>query len=308
MDPTTHFWYKGLGGELFRLCDDAKWVNGTQPVDNKRPYVPCRSCQELYADDLVIEKQLLDPLPSSPGNQLVPSHTPNPVEYSHLEGVAIPRNGVSKTMMNHPVALATFARFYGATGPQKVTMVRDARLFITDPKGYACRDYYRDFRNTLRKTHWQTNDIGTFEAALEPLVSQQTKQNKQEHYRKLGEAYIKYWKKHDAHFFDILPSSIEIAELTIRISLEVGMSYHGDNLALKLWLPAPRPTRSFRQVVQYLTTKNEYPGWRQDWQMALWDVRREEVLPPVPIPRDFALAVEGQAMAFQQIWQSLGEL
>ena len=38
----------------------------------------------------------------------------------------------------------------------------------------------------------------------------------------------------------------------------------------------------------------------------LWDVRRKEILTKVSMPKDFALALEGQAMAFQQIWNSLG--
>ena len=86
------------------------------------------------------------------------------------------------------------------------------------------------------------------------------------------------------------------------------MSYHGDNLALKLWLPAPRPTRPFRQVIQYLTELRDYPDWRQEWQKSLWDVRREEVLQRVSIPKDFGITVEAQAVAFLQIWNRFDEL
>ena len=185
-------------------------------------------------------------------------------------------------------------------------MVRDARLMVSDPRGYRSRGYYFQLRNTLSQTHWLTNDISTFENALDPLVAEQTKQGKKEHYRQIGDSYIDLWKKRDASYFKIPSTDLEVAGLKIRISAEVGMSFGGDDLALKLWLNSPRPTRSYRQAIQYLTEEGS-GGWHQNWQTALWDVRRLETLPRVSIPKDFALALEGQAMAFQQIWKSLGD-
>lgn len=204
------------------------------------------------------------------------------------------------------IPMTAFARFYEATPPAKVIMVREARLMVSDPRGYRGRDYYLDLRNTLRQTHWATNDIATFEAALGPLVAHQVIPGKKEHYQKVGDAYIAFWKKRGATFFRVPDCLIDIAGLKIRVAPEVGMSYGGDKLALKLALPAPRPTRQFRQAVQYLTAQGR-GEWPHDWQAALWDVRREEVLPPVSVPRDLALALEGQAMAFQEIWKRLGE-
>lgn len=248
-------------------------------------------------EDIVRGELLLDP--TSPVDDPLRS-----MVYSPKYGEP-PHGEAASTMEIKSVPIATFARFYEATGPRKVTMVRDARIFQSDPTGYSGRDYYRDFRNTLKQTHWQTNKISTFEAALDALVAEQTIAGKQEHYRTLGEAYIKVWKKHDAHFFRVPTVSLEIAGLNIRVVTEVGMRFHGDNLALKLLLTAPRPTRQFRQAVQHLTARGRDPSWRADLQAAIWDVRREEILPQLPIPKDFQLALEGQAMAFRQIWDSL---
>jgi hypothetical protein len=204
------------------------------------------------------------------------------------------------------IPMAAFARFYEATGPQKVAMVRDARLYQSDPDGYTGRDYYYDLRNTLRQTHWKTDDIAIFEVALDPLLSRQKQEGKREDYRAIGQAYISFWRKRDAHFFDIPGAQIDLAGLPIRVSTEVGMVYHGDNLALKLWFNAPRATRAFRQAIKYMMEQGRHPAaWRQDWQAAIWDVRREEVLPEVPTPRDLERALEGQAGAFQQIWKRL---
>ena len=301
-DPTTHFWYEGKNAKYFRLCDDVEW-KGESLIANKAtapsPYVPCRACKELYANDMVIGEQLLNPHDS--------------VVYSPLNGgYTIETEGTLMTTVNIAprISIATFARFYEATGPQKVTIVRDARTFQIDPDGYKKRDFYWDFRNTLRKTHWQTGDITTFEVALEPLISRQKEAGKREHYQTLGRAYIDYWTKRGAEYFDVqrTSSDIDLAGLTVHVFPEVGMRYHGDNLAVRMWLNAQHSTRPFRQVTHYLTEQAKQLGWKSDWQSGLWDVRREELLPVPPIPKDFALALEAQAVAFQRLWERISKV
>ena len=65
-DPTTHFWYEGLLGERLRLCDDVKWDDEPWEPQDFEPYVPCRPCKELYAQDVLAGKQLLEPIPWDP--------------------------------------------------------------------------------------------------------------------------------------------------------------------------------------------------------------------------------------------------
>ncbi len=202
------------------------------------------------------------------------------------------------------IPVSTFGRFVEASPSQKVKVVRDSRLYQSDPQGYAARDFYRDFRNTLKQTHWQTNDISRFEAALPSLISRQGIAGKRDHFQKLGEAYIAFWKKHDgANCFDLKPEVVSMADLDIRGVAELGLREHGDALAVKLSLPAPRPTRLFRQVIQYVNgqalVRNSH------LQPVIFDVRRETILQPAPIPREFQLALEGEAMAFRQIWEGL---
>ncbi len=295
-DPSTHFWYKARDNQYRRVCDDLGWPTGVPLIsDSSRIYVPCAECRSLYVEDIIRGNQRLDAVSH------VDSPLPSVVHFPKFGGS--PDKERVSTLEIDSVPVATFARFFEATAPHKVRIVRDSRLYQSDPKGYRARDYYLEFRNTLRQTHWLTNNISTFEAALDHLVSKQKDAGRQEHYRKLGEAYISFWKKRDADFFDIRQEIVPVAGLSIRVVSEVGMRYGGDELALKLSLSAPKPTRSFRQVIQHLSgqalTRNP------KLQPLLWDVRREEILPPVPIPRDFQLALEGQAGAFRQIWEGL---
>lgn len=207
-----------------------------------------------------------------------------------------------------PIEMSSFARFYEATGPQKVVIVRDARLFQSDPDSYAGRDYYFDLRNTLRQTHWATGDVATFQNALDALCARQKQPGKQDHLRAIGENYVRFWSKPGARTFEVPRAQISLAGLPIRVSAEIGMDYQGDRLAVKMWFNSPRATRAYRQSVKFMMDQAITDGsWANAWQPVILDVRRAEILPPVPIPRDLRRALEGQAGAFLQIWGGLDE-
>ncbi|MBM3926714.1 MAG: hypothetical protein FJ320_12205 [SAR202 cluster bacterium] len=210
-------------------------------------------------------------------------------------------------MKTRPIPMSAFARFYEASPLNKVTRVRNALLMAVDPEGYKVRDYYLDLRNTLSETHWRTGDILSFEEALDALVEEQEDSRKKGHYLAAGRAYIDFWKKQDARYFCVPSSEVEIAGLPVEVTTEVGMRCREGSFALKLWFNAGKPTRQFRQAVQFMTCMGRDGSWREEWQPAVWDVRRQAVLPPIPIPKEFGLALEGQSAAFQRIWGRLEE-
>jgi hypothetical protein len=204
-----------------------------------------------------------------------------------------------------PIPVAAFARFYESSSLNKVVRARNAHLMVTDPEAYRIRDHYLDLRNTLAKTHWKTGEIADFEKALGPLVNEQADSRKGEHYLMAGEAYVDFWKKQEAEYFKVPSSDIRIAGLPIEVTTEVGMRRRGESFALKLWFNAGKPTRQFRQAVYYMTDRVRNGGWREDWRLGVWDLRRQVILMPTPLPREFGLALEGQAAAFRQIWSRL---
>ncbi len=295
-DPATHFWYNARDDRYRRVCDDEAWPLGAALVSAASDvYVPCTECRSLYVEDMVRGDMRLSATP-------VVEDLSDSVVYSPKLG-GYPQENVEHPMEIGNVALATFARFSEASMSQRVRVVRDARLFRSDPESYTGRDYYFDLRNTLRKTHWQpgAGSIEAFEAALDTLLAKADKvKGRADHYEAISEAYITFWKKQDAQFFPVAPSNVELAGLSIHVTAEVGMRYDGNNLALKLILTAPKQTRHFRQVIQFLS--DEAFLNRPNLQPAIWDVRRGEILPRVPIPKDFRLALEGDAAAFRHMW------
>ena len=303
-DRRTHFWYQLPSGELHRLCDDAKWPDNTPPRSNNSTIdIPCLKCRDLYLEDTICGRQALIPhaLMDSPPDSMVYSLKlwgyPLIEEIRHMEIDTQP--------------MTAFARFFEATPSQKVRMVRDARLFQSDPGGYIQRAYYGAFRNALRQTHWIGHDLATFEAKLEDVVAELRLTGKQpaklEHYKELGESYVGYWRQYpDLEVFEVPTAETEIAGLKIRITGDVGMRFGGDEYALEPYFRAPRPTRLFRQAVQYITEQARQGVWNPNWVANIYDARRRLLLQELRVrPQDLRIGLDGAAADFQQIWQSL---
>mgnify|MGYP001614309910 CR=1 FL=1 len=90
------------------------------------------------------------------------------------------------------------------------------------------------------------------------------------------------------------------------MTAELGISFGGTDYALAVYFRAPKPTRLYRQAVQYLTQQARSRVWSPEWVAATYDVRRRHILPDLQIrPQDLRIALEGAAANFQQIWESL---
>lgn len=208
--------------------------------------------------------------------------------------------------------MTAFARFFEATPSQKVRMVRDARLFQNDPEGYTQRAYYGAFRNALRQTHWSGTDLITFEAKLEDVIAELRLTGKQpaklEHYKELGESYVDYWRQYpDLGVFEVPTAEAEIAGLRIRIAGEMGIRIGGDEYALEPYYRAPRPTRLFRQAIQYKTEQARQGARNPNWVANICDARRRQLLPQLRVrPQDLRIGLDGAAADFQQFLRSLG--
>ena len=205
------------------------------------------------------------------------------------------------------VPIGSFARFYEARPADQVRIVRDIRTRLMDPDGYTGRDYYHQLRSEIRKTHWSTNDISAFEGALNPFL-ERTREDRREHYRSISESYIDFWTARDASYFSVGSTSVEIGGLEVTVTPEVGMTFGKDSYALKIWFNAKRPTRPARQLIQYMMERAGClsADWQDNWQMAIWDLRRKSILPSLRTARDFELGILGQAAAFIRIWDELG--
>ena len=305
LDERTHHWYRDTDGEIRRVCDDLVSSNGIREPAPTQPVLPYKPCQDLYVQDIAFGRRVLEQSSLFTLNSLYIA-APSIVSSSKSLVPTI-ENRVTPMLERPRIGMATFARFFDAPSREKTEAVRDARSFLIDREHYRRRAYYYALLNTLSHTHWHTKDIVDFENERDSMIAQVSIPHRAENYRRVSEAYVLFWnKQQDAQYFRVPIAEIDIAGLTILINPEVGLRRRGDELVLKLWFPALPPKRSYRQALQYLMEQAQRQGWQQHSEPAIWDVRREEIMPHVRLPRDFAMNVLGQAAAFREMWNSLG--
>ena len=298
----THFWFQRDGYR--RICDNGLLEDGIsiEPEQFASP-IPCRMCKSLYLEDVLYGKQVLRLLADPPLLKNGGASHYN-VEHTLYFGVLVPET----EPIVPRIPMSSFAKFYEVRPAEQVRIVRDIRMRLLDPERYMARDYYGPLRNLLRKTHWATGDIVDLEEALEPFLDRQKFDDRKEHYKRLSESYVTYWRNVDGVHFTIPPIDVTISGLTIIVRPEVGLQTEGgDYQALKVWFNSDRPSRQARQIMVYLMDRanEQSEKWSSRWYSGIWDIRRQNVLPPIQPARDLELGLTGQIAAFLHIWDEL---
>ena len=203
------------------------------------------------------------------------------------------------------VSVYNFAKFCEARPDRQQAVVRQIRKRTLNPN--AGFDYYGPLKGLIRRTHWATNNLATFEDALPAFLSGQKKPDMADNYRRMAEAYVDYWNFRATDFIPVDPGHADhqIEDLTIRVNPEVGMrTRDGDRQILKLWFNRISPTRQTRLIIGHLMDKVTPNA---QWLSGIWDIRGRNIPLPV-VPTDgFDLVLAGQAAAFQHIWEGLDD-
>ena len=206
-------------------------------------------------------------------------------------------------MLGHRVSVINFTKFCEAMPDRQEALVRQIRAQSLGTKKGG--DYYGPLKYLLRRCHWATNDLAIFENGLADLLSRQTKTTKRDNYRRIGEAYIDYWRDRATEYFPVSSADVDIEGLTVSVKPEVGMrTKDGDRQILKLWFNRTSPTRTARRIIGHLLGQvNANPQWLP----GIWDIKQRNIPLPVLPPDGFDLALAGQAAAFLRIWDELDQ-
>ena len=209
-------------------------------------------------------------------------------------------------MLEATIPISSFLRFYEATPAHKVRLVQDSREQRYNRQGYVYRDYYRGIRDSMKTTHWQTNELDAFKRASGHFPIKSTELSKIENYEQISKGYIGFVEKSVERVFELPSATEKFANLLLRITLDVGIeTLAGEKFALKLWYPSKGPTRLYRQGFEHLASELGSEVWDDDVRPAILDVRRGKILNPIKPPRDIDLSLRGQAAAFEAIWNQL---
>ena len=309
--PISHFWFEK--DDIYRrVCDGVAW-SGTLHSNSGSAAIPCRRCKELYVEDVVYGPKILTLASSDfiPHSRVAPTYTGVQPMYNRVQPA---HNGVQsspKEPFGMPrVALSQFANFYEARPAGQVKVVRQVREQLASPEMFRRHNFYGLFHDQLRRTHLLSSDIRDFEDRLSSFVSNLQDSRKQQPYRELGEAYVKFWRSREGELFVAPPVVININGLEIRVRPEVGIRAGGDAQVLHLWFKNARPGRQAKQIILYFMdrARSQSRDWSNLWNVGIWDVRRKQVPLPVRTAQDFELGLEGQVASFLRIWTMLDEL
>lgn len=287
-DPRTHFWYDAPDGSVRRLCDDSEWPPNTRQRLKGTLSLGCEACKTIYVDEGTRGAGRFELYPYIA-----------PIGQTMIDSLYIGTPSTERSDMEiRPLPLSTYARFFEATTQSaKDRIVSEFR----SPGGF---DFYWALRNALSQTHWETNDLSTFEDALDPLVDNIPSDSQKKHYAALGEGYIKFWKRHpDAQVFRVPDAWVKIDQLTIKVNYEIGMQSGDDWRPLKLHLRAKTPSRHYRLAIQEVTSK--VTVWDNNWVPELLDTRAGETTVLVPRPDRIEQDLEAEANNFAFRWNQM---
>lgn len=213
---------------------------------------------------------------------------------------------------NPPIIhMMLFAHFFATPEPNRPKIVKKLR----EQHGMSRTDkeklfYYVPLTNTLRRTHWSTHRIETFEDAIPPLLEKISDKRKRERYSDVTRDYVGFWKERDATFVPVEHCDIKVSDLTIRVKPEIGMRVGTDTQILKLWLNGTEPTQKKRQIISYLMqrTSDEDPSWPVNWPTGILDISRRNILQPLwPDTDNFDMAIRGAVSSFVSMWRDFEE-
>ena len=311
--PVSHFWFQH-NSTYRRVCDGELWPKGS-PVELDGEALPCRSCKELYVEDVVCGGQVLtlatsDFTPNEPSCDGVQAlHSGVVPGYN---GVEPHRNGVSPLSKGFGmlrIALSQFANFYEARPAGQVRIVRQVREQLASSEMFRRHNFWGFFHDQLRRTHLASGDIRDFEDRLPAFVSNLADARKQHPYMELGRAYIDFWKSRSGELFVPEPVAVEIDELQVRVRPEVGIRDGQDVLVLQLWFKNKKPGRQARQVIHHFLerARSQSPVWHSSWNIGIWDVRNRDIPQPIRAAQDFEVGLEGLVASFLRIWARLDD-
>ena len=302
-DPSTHYWTNLDSEKPIRICTGEKRPD--LPLRVYDVVAPCSICTDLFVEDLVRGEQRFERLADTPLDQ---QRTHVKVKDTHLKYGGILLKHRDTDMEIPAIRMTSFAEFHDTSRSRRATMVRNLREQYLQPEMYRYRNYYHQIRNCMVQCHWQTNEVQVFADAYEHLNFNPRYPQKRDSAMDIAEHFMRHWEKEGESIFEVSHGGGELGRLPLRIAPDVGVkTKNGDYLAAKLWFKHDKPKRAYRQAFHWMADQFRPPTWNQDWQPAIWDVRRQTFLQPLRPPKDIRLNLIGDAAAFIGMWDALGE-
>jgi hypothetical protein len=196
----------------------------------------------------------------------------------------------------------TFAKFCAATGPARITVVREAKQKYTD--GYKQGpDYWKPFRDGL---------VGVVRRGATPtelktvLNSEHVRPEWEANYSEAIEGAIKWMGRKHIELQRCASAEWPSGDLVVKVKPEFAALINDQPHVVKLWLKAGDAlTKPRADALLRVLDTTHGRGVKSGATVAVLDVIRSKMFTPTRVVRGIDALLRGEAASFVEIWRSL---
>ncbi len=196
----------------------------------------------------------------------------------------------------------TFAKFCAATGPARITAVREAKPKYD--KGYTQGpDYWKPFREGFVSLMRRRATPTELKAVLN---SEHVRPEWEANYAEAIDGAIKWMGRKNIVLQRCTTAEWSSGDLTVKIRPEFAALINDQLHVVKLWLAAGDPlTKARADVVLHLLDTTHGRGIKSGATVAVLDVMRSKMFTPTRAVRGIDALLRGEAASFVEIWRSI---
>jgi len=199
------------------------------------------------------------------------------------------------------ISLTEFVDFVVASGSPKLTKVREIKR--RHRLGYEpAADFWKRLREAIVDMHRE----GTPPKQLDTVIEEQTDQKKLTAYPKAVQGYRKFAGRKKWQWFDPPRATWSHHNLNIVVNPELGLVVNGKRFILKLYFKKePKLSKRRTEAVFELMRLALEPTVMSESTLGVLDVQQGKLLKPGARAANLDALLNGEALSFESIWNSL---
>jgi hypothetical protein len=206
--------------------------------------------------------------------------------------------------MSTPIKInaTTFAKFCAATGPARITAVREAKPKYD--KGYKQGpDYWKPFRDGFQDVMRRSATPTELKAVLN---SEHVRPEWEANYAEAIDGAIKWMGRKSIVMQSCKTAEWVSGDLVVKIKPEFAALINDKPHVVKLWLAVGDPlTKARADVMLHLLDKTHGRGVKSGATVGVLDVIRSKLFTPTRVVSGIEGLLRGEAASFVEIWRSL---
>lgn len=196
------------------------------------------------------------------------------------------------------ISMTRFVDFVIKSGSPKLTSVRTTKKQLAETYSPA-KNYWKQLKEAILEDLEKETGFASLDAAVSTASA-----NRKENYRNAAKGYKRFVGKKNPAYFPVAPSKWRSSGLTVRVNPEVGLSYQGNDYAIKLHFKANKPGQStLNSILDLIGSQISVTG--KTVIPAVLDVPNAKLFVPTQSQGAMMALLVGEAASFVSIYDSV---